>query len=250
MKVVIIDDEAKARELLKNILIEKCDCSSEQIFEASNLKEGVEQINSSQPRLVFLDIEMPDEQGIELFKYFEKETISFEIIFTTAYSQYALQAFEMKALDYLLKPIRPTKVSEIVSKIRESQDRDNIDEKFRELKEALTKVNFNKIGLPSSDGIHFVPMEEIIHLEADGMYTNIYTSNGKEFVVSKPLKYFSNLVESSNYFYRPHRSHIFNFKYLKQYVRKKGNYIVLENDQILPISKDKREEFLEIISEL
>lgn len=249
MNVVIIDDEPRARNLLRSI-ISNTDVKSSNIFEAGDLLSGVEQIKENQPRLVFLDIEMPNQQGIEIFNYFEKDEIDFELVFTTAYSEFALKAFEMNAIDYILKPIRPQKIMEVVDRVAKSYNKENIQLKLDELRKSLSDNNFNKIGLPVSDGIKFVPLEEIIRFEADGMYTKVFTQSDGSEIISKPLKFFTHLLDSGNSFYRPHRSHIFNLRFLKQFVRRDGNYIILENDHIVPISKDKKDEFLELVSTL
>ena len=249
MKILIIDDEPRARNLLHNIIDQQCEMV-EEVIEAPNLINGVQAIKTQKPQLVFLDIEMPNQQGIEIFNYFQKEEIDFELVFTTAYSEYAIRAFEMNAVDYILKPIRPKRIKAVVAKVQESYNQESIQNKLEELKLSLSTNVFKKIGLPVSDGILFIPIPEIIHLEADGMYTKVYTLNNGSEIISKPLKFFENLVETNSSFYRPHRSHIFNLKYLKQFVRRDGNYVVLENDQIIPISKDKKEEFLELVSAL
>lgn len=247
MKIVVIDDEPKARSLLKNV-IGRLDDDHYEVFEAGDLKSGVEVIKREDPKLVFLDIEMPNEQGTEILNYFETSEVNFEIVFSTAYSDYALRAFEMNAIDYILKPIRPKKVLEVIKRVRETQNQENIQEKLFELKESLANNNFDKLGVPVKDGIRFIRLEDIIHLEADGMYTRIYSVNEPTMMVSKPLKFFVHLLENGRTFYRPHRSHIFNVKYLKQYVKKDGNYALLENDSVVPIAKDKREEFVSLIT--
>lgn len=249
MEVVIIDDEKRARSLLRTILEQECS-GIESIYEAPNLLEGVALIQAHQPKLVFLDIEMPEHQGIEIFEHFAKEEINFEIVFCTAFSEYALRAFEMNAIDYLLKPLRPQKVKGVVEKVQSSFRQDQIQEKLEELKNALRLNKFQKIGLPVSNGILFIPIEEIILMEADGMYTKVFTTNNGSELVSKPLKFFNDLMEKSPLFYRPHRSFIMNIKFVKQYVRTDGNYVVLENDYMVPISKDKKEEFLNLVSSI
>ncbi|MEZ4937283.1 MAG: response regulator [Crocinitomicaceae bacterium] len=120
MKILIIDDESKARSLLVNVLKEAGHKETE-IYTASNLEEGVNAIREIEPQLVFLDIEMPKQPGTDLLNYFKKEEITFEIVFTTAYSQYAIQAFEMNAIDYLLKPIRPPKVLDVVERVKKTK---------------------------------------------------------------------------------------------------------------------------------
>ena len=247
MKIVVIDDEQKACSLL-NKVIQKMDDDNYEVFEANDLKSGVDIIKREQPELVFLDIEMPNEQGTEILNYFDTEDVDFEICFTTAYSDYALTAFEMNAIDYILKPIRPKKVLEVIQRVKETYDQKGIQKKLQELKKSLNKSNFDKIGLPVQDGIRFVELDKIIHLEADGMYTKIHINNEKTIMISKPLKFFCHILESGKTFYKPHRSHILNIKYLKQYVNKDGNYALLENENTVPISKDKKDEFLTLIS--
>ncbi|MCC5917969.1 MAG: response regulator transcription factor [Cryomorphaceae bacterium] len=249
MKIVVIDDESTARSLLKNILY-RIDKSAFEIFEAGNLKDGVDVIKREKPKLVFLDIEMPNEQGIEIFKYFQKDEITFELVFSTAYSEYALTAFEMNAIDYILKPIRPKRVLEVVEKVQNAFNAKDIQTRLFELKQSLTTQSFQKIGVPVYDGIIFLLLDDIIHLEADGMYTNIFMKDGESLMVSKPLKFFDRLVQSGKPFYRPHRSHIFNIQFLKQYVKRDGGYILLDNDHILPLSKDRKDEFVQLISDL
>ena len=247
MKIVVIDDELKARSLLKNVIGRLQDDHYE-VFEADDLESGVAIIKREQPKLVFLDIEMPNEQGTEILNYFDASEVNFEIVFSTAYSDYALRAFEMNAIDYILKPIRPKKVLDVIKRVRETHNQQNIQERLQELKDSLSNGNFDKLGVPVKDGIRFVRLEDIIHLEADGMYTRIHLSGEPTLMVSKPLKFFGHLIERGKSFYRPHRSHIFNVRYLKQYVKKDGNYALLENDSVVPISKDKRDEFVSLIS--
>ena len=247
MRVVIIDDEQAARNLLCNILENQSEKISEIVL-ANNLKKGVELIKEKKTDLVFLDIEMPQEQGLNIFKYFNASEINFELIFATAYSQYALKAFEMNAIDYLLKPIRPQRVIEIVNKVSLIKEKNLIQQKLLELEKSLKSNSFNKIGLPVTDGVIFIPLEEIIHMQADGMYTTVYTlKNGKQ-LVSKPLKFFNEALKEKTSFIKTHRSHLVNIKFIKQYVRKDGNYLILENDQTVPISREKKEELLNSIS--
>lgn len=249
MKVIIIDDESKARSLLYTI-VKESQADIDAIYTAASLKEGVTIIKKENPDIVFLDIEMPEEQGLEILNYFKHEAINFEIVFTTAYSEYAIQAFEVNAIDYLLKPLRPAKVKEAIKKIQGQKSKRNIQGKLDELKKSLSNENFEKVGLPVSDGILFVKIEEIIHIEADGMYSKVYTKNDGCKTISKPLKFFNHVLENKTFFYKPHRSHIVNLQFLKQYIRKDGNYILLTNKHSVPLSNNKKDEFLNLVSSL
>lgn len=248
MRIVVIDDERQARQLLGRII--DSEVEDAEVHEAGDLEAGVDVIRKTAPDLVFLDIEMPGRQGTDILDLLGPSEIDFHIVFTTAYAEYAVKAFEMNAIDYLLKPLRPSRVRAVIDRVRELRTRSDLHARLDELRQSLRSGAFRKIGLPVSNGIRFVPVEDIVHLEADGMYTRVHTRDGAETVVSKPLKFFTHLLEQGGLFYRPHRSHIIHLGYLKQFVRKDGTYIVLENDQSVPIAKDRREEFLELVSAL
>ncbi|WP_397363605.1 LytR/AlgR family response regulator transcription factor [Olleya sp. R77988] len=249
MKALIIDDEKKARQVLHILVEENCPKIT-QIFEASDLLSGVELIKQEQPSIVFLDIEMPEHSGLEILNFIEKEVHNFEIIFTTAYSEYAIQAFQLSAIDYLLKPIRPSQVKEAVDKAVAFLGNTQINQRLTELKSSLQDSNFKKIGLPNANGIKFVNFNDIIMLEADGMYTNVSTIKDGTILVSKPLKFFVEILQKINTFYRPHRSHLINLSYIKEYIKKDGGYIVMENDKTVSISNDKKDEFLTIVQNI
>ncbi|GAA4238427.1 LytTR family DNA-binding domain-containing protein [Postechiella marina] len=249
MKALIIDDEKKARQVLQILVEENCPKITT-ILQADNLLAGVELIKQEAPNIVFLDIEMPEHSGLEILNFIEKEVHNFEIIFTTAYSEYAIQAFQLSAIDYLLKPVRPSQVKEAVDKAVKFLGNTQINKRLIELKESLQDSNFKKIGLPNADGIKFVDFNDIIMLEADGMYTNVSTTNDGTILVSKPLKFFVETLNKIKTFYRPHRSHLINLSYIKAYVKKDGGYIVMENDQTVSISNDKKEEFLTIVQNI
>jgi len=198
---------------------------------------------------VFLDIEMPEHSGLEILKFIDKKDFNFEIIFTTAYSEYAIQAFQLSAIDYLLKPVRPNIVKEAVDKAITFIGSSQISTKLEELKESLAATNFSKIGLPFSNGIKFVEFKDIIMLEADGMYTKIATT-ASEILVSKPLKHFVELLQNQKQFYKPHRSYLINLSFIKEYIKKDGGYIIMDNDKTVSVSKDKKEEFLNIVQNI
>ncbi len=246
MKAIIIDDEKKARTLLRILLEENCP-EIEEISEAENLPSGVRLINQKKPDIVFLDIEMPGYSGIQLLEFFNPEDINFEIIFTTAYSQYAIKAFELNAIDYLLKPLRPEQIEQAVQKARNKIGKGAISQQLQELKNTLQAPHVSKIAFPMTDGILFVAIDEIIMLTADRMYTKVYTKNDGELIVSKPLKFFLSNLEDNSSFFRPHRSYLINLKYIKKYVNTDGGYIQMDNGEIASVSKEKKKELFELL---
>lgn len=249
MKVIIIDDEPKARNLLRILLEENCSKITT-IFDVEDLLSGVALIKEEQPQIVFLDIEMPEHSGLEIVDFINKEELNFEIIFTTAYSEYAIKAFQLSAIDYLLKPLRAETVKEAVEKAIQQIGKSEISMKLEELKKSLKTSNFNKIGLPFADGFKFVNYDDIILFEADGMYTKITTIKENEMLVCKPLRHFVEVLEMQSNFYKPHRSYLINLKYIKEYIKKDGGYIVMDNGKSVSLSNDKREEFLTIVQNI
>jgi len=246
MKAVIIDDEEKARRLLRVLIEENCKNISS-VYEASNLLDGVQLIKEIDPAIVFLDIEMPGHTGLEILDFINKEDFQFEIIFTTAYSEYAINAIQLSALDYLLKPVRASKLKEAVVKATEFLGRSKFNQKIDELKKVFESKSFKKIGLPVKDGVEFVAFNDIIMMEADGMYTKISTQTKGELLISKPLKYFVEILSKVAVFYKPHRSYLINLEHIQKYVKADGGYIVMENDKAVSISKDKTEEFIAVM---
>lgn len=249
MKALIIDDEQKARKLLTVLLQDHCSEIS-QIEQAPNLPEGVKKIHQYKPDIVFLDVEMPEYSGLELIDFIDLEKHQFEIIFTTAYAQYAIRAFELSAIDYLLKPLRPDKLKDAVTKVANSIQRNQLGNRIEALKESFEKKEFNKIAIPNSEGLLFLNIDEIVAIEADGPYSKITTKNDGEILVSKPMKHFASLLEDNQFFYKPHRSYFINMKCVKQFVKKDGGYILMDNGQVISISKDNKEDFLELIARL
>ncbi|MFD2561238.1 LytR/AlgR family response regulator transcription factor [Aquimarina rubra] len=244
---VIIDDEKKARLLLRTILDEYCS-QIDLVYEAEDLPSGAELIKKNKPDMVFLDIEMPEYSGLQILEFVDKEDLNFEIIFTTAYSEYAIEAFQFSAIDYLLKPLRPKQVQDAVTKFEKEAKKNQLHDKLLELSNAFKTASFNKIALPVSDGVHFIPLDDIICFKADGMYTKVFSLSEGELLISKPLKHFQALLENKPLFYRPHRSFLINLKHIKQFVKKDGSYIIMEGDISVTISKEKKEEFLSFVN--
>lgn len=249
MKAIIIDDEAKARKLLQILIVENCPKITE-VHQASNLLDGVALIKAHEPNIVFLDIEMPKHSGLEILNFIDREIVNFEIIFTTAYSEYAIQAFQLAAIDYLLKPVRPNQIKQAVDKAIKLMGQTQISHKLDALKESFAQKKFNKIALPVGNSIKFMPFDEIVLMQADGMYTNVATAKGENILITKPLKHFVELLENAPTFYRPHRSYLINLSYIKEYIKSDGGYVVMDNDMTVSISREKKEEFLALVTQL
>lgn len=243
IKAIVVDDEENARLIIKNFVAEYCP-SVEIVNEAEDVKSAVKLINKNQVDLVFLDIEMPNENGFALFDYFNKPT--FETIFCTAYSEYAIKAFEVSAVDYILKPIGISKLQEAVEKVVLKRSQNLPQTNIGILKENLQENKIKKIGIHIGDGIVFMDLNDIYYFEADGSYTTIYHKNGKDLAVKK-IKHFEDLLASDTRFFRIHRSYFVNITLIKKYSKKDGLSVTYDDKVLLPISREKKEEFEEFM---
>lgn len=234
MKALIVDDENNARLALRGILelhfpeIEVAD-------EAKDLPEAVRKINLLQPDLVFLDIEMPGYSGMELVNFFEPDQVKFKIIFVTAYSDYALQAFEISAIDYLLKPVRKEQIARALEKIFPTTN-----SQIQALRDNLSDGNEKRIGLQLGDGLLFVKLGDLLYLKADGSYTHIYLADGQKLTVTKKLLEYEKLALWGD-FMRIHRSHIINLNKISRILKQDGGIVVMCDGEEFSISPEKKQ---------
>lgn len=247
IKGVIIEDEQNARETLR-ILVEKYCKNVEVVGEANDVKSGLECIKKYQPELVFLDIEMPDGDGFDLLAKVRK--FDFDIIFTTAYSEFAVQAFKYNTVDYLLKPIVHEELIQAVDKAEmELQTRD-LSEKFNQLLDYINKgKNKNRIVLSTSERYDIVDISEIIMCKSDRNYTSFYLEDGKVVTVSKTMKEFEETL-LTNGFIRSHRQYFVNIDHIKSFGRTESNVIRLTHDLEAPVSTRNKEKLLELIHQI
>lgn len=244
-KCIIIDDENKARLLLKNMLADVCP-ELNVMATCDDLPSGIKAIKKYNPDLVFLDIEMPGHSGLEILEYFEDDEINFEIIFCNGYKEYAIQAFKLSAIDYLLKPINPQILKESVERFLKKNQNVRVQE-YRALQgNMMTHSDFGDkcIVVNLSNSTRFIKIKEIIMLRADGSYCEIYLANNEKLLTSKNLKYFEDLLNEIPYFFRCHKSYIVNLKTVSEY-NKSENQLILQNKLTSLISADKSEVFIE-----
>jgi two-component system LytT family response regulator len=240
---IIIDDEERARRTLQLMLENFCpNVAISGTY--SNVPDGVLAINKLKPNIVFLDIEMPQYNGFELLGFFQD--INFEIIFVTAYNQYALKAFEVSAVDYLLKPIDGDLLAKAVEKAAKRIGTTQMQENLKTLKQNTETDTFSRIALPVSEGLLFVEVEDIVLLEAEGSYTNVHLRNKEVLFVSKGLSFFEQILSTRKTFYRCHRSYLLNIKFIKKLNRNEG-HVELDNGKKVPISRDKKSDFEQLL---
>ncbi|WP_040279906.1 LytR/AlgR family response regulator transcription factor [Psychroserpens damuponensis] len=247
MKAIIIDDEKRARRILRTIIEEEC-LEISTLFEAENLVDGVAIIKAEQPNLVFLDIEMPNHSGLQILEFFKNEVINFQIIFTTAYGHYAIEAFKLSAIDYLLKPIDVIEMKAAILKASTQIKEHFIKDKLITLERNFEQLALNKIALEVPKGIRFVSHEDILFFEADGAYTKVHLQNGKTELICKTLKHFTEQLSNKSLFYKPHRSFLINLKYMNEITKKDGLQVIMSNNKSIPIARERKEEFMHIIN--
>ncbi|MEA1877885.1 MAG: LytTR family DNA-binding domain-containing protein [Bacteroidota bacterium] len=241
---VLVEDEDNSLEALE-ILLNKY-CPDVQIDgRAQSVEEAIQIIDEIKPELVFLDIALPDGQGFEVLE--GTNHTDFEVIFTTAYDQYALKAFEFSALDYLLKPINAEQLKQAVERFQEIRGQEDIGERVSVLKESLKNLN-ERIILSSMDGFEVYKIVDIIRCEANGSYTTFFITGDRKVVTSKTLNNFERLLEDMP-FVRVHSKHLVNLNYIKKYISGRGGYIVFEDGTQVDVSERKKKAFIKLMKE-
>ncbi|MFN0201954.1 MAG: LytR/AlgR family response regulator transcription factor [Bacteroidia bacterium] len=244
VRALIIDDELNASNALNSLLTEFCQ-DVEVVDIQHNVPDGVKAIQLHKPDVVFLDIEMPGASGFSLLDYFDN--IDFQIVFATAYNQYALKAFECAALDYLLKPVQIKPLRNTLDRVRKQKMQPESQQKMEIVKENIQQKKITKIGLPANDGLLFVKIEDIIRCEGESNYTTFYLKDKTKIVVSKTLKEYENLLPESEFF-RPHKSHLVNLFYIKKWIRTKTSQLVMEDNSLVDVAVRKKDELMTRLS--
>jgi len=242
LTAIIIDDESNSRNALHQKLLSHCPDIDIQ-RECENGEEGIMAIENEKPDIVFLDVEMPRMNGFVMLQQLKHR--DFELIFTTAYDHYAIQAIRFSALDYLVKPVEIKTLQEAVEKARERREKETTNQRLETLLHNLLndKHQNNRLAISSLEGLQFVQLDDIIYLEAESNYTSIILQSAPRIVVTKILKDFEELLPS-HMFIRIHNSYIINKNHLRKYLKSDGGQVLMSNGKALDVSRRKREEFM------
>lgn len=244
IKAILIDDEKHSIETLKWKLENYCP-EVEVIASFSDPVKGLEFLKTTPPDILFLDIEMPMLNGFDILE--ELGEVAFDVIFTTAYDDFGIQAIKFSALDYLLKPIQNQELKKAVDKFAKRTGPKKITSTQLEVLFKNIKEEENgkpgKIALSTKESIEFVNPADIIVCSSDSNYTLVYLADGRKKLLSKTLKEFDELLSPLN-FYRPHHSHLVNLAHVKEYIRADGGYLVMSNKMNIPVSRNKKEDLL------
>lgn len=242
IQAIIIDDEKKCISLLEKML--KQQFPDVQVAAvATEPEEGIRLIRQLEPDLVFIDIEMPRKSGFQVLE--ATKDVPFDIIFTTAYNQYAIKAIRFSALDYLLKPIDETELTQAVQRFKAKHQSASRQQQIDLLFSNLRNLSqpYNKISVATTEGVIFINIPDILFCEATGSYTSLHLKSNDKLVTSKTLKDFEELLQEHSFF-RTHNSYIINLNEIKRYIKGDGGTVLMSNAAELPVSKRKKEEFL------
>lgn len=242
IRVAVIDDEVKIRTNLIQLLKRFCPDVTI-VLEAGSISEGLPALVPARPDLLILDIEMPDGTGFDLLEMLPD--VNFELIFVTAYNEYAIQAIKANAVDYLLKPISIEELKSAIEKVRKRIDEKNTETNIRRLLESLdTKANrYHKIAVPSYKGQTFIAPADIVSMEAEGRYTRIRLLNAPPIVSSSNLKEYEDMLNPEQ-FMRVHHAYIINMEHVHYYNREDGGTIIMTDGSEIILSKRKKKDFL------
>ena len=244
LRSIIVDDELKSRESLKMMISTFCQ-DIEVLETCQNVSEALVAIAKFRPDIVFLDIQMQGETGFDLLT--QLRSIDFEVIFTTAHSEYAIKAIRYSAIDYLLKPIDVTDLQNAVARVQNKQS-GSVVERMQQLLQNIKSSGPDnyKLALPTAEGLTFIKINDVMYLKASGNYTEIFMREGEKHLVSRHLKEYDDLLSGQNFF-RIHHSTLINVKFIKSYVRGDGGYVVMSDSSSLDVSRRKKDAFLEHI---
>lgn len=242
---IIIDDEKNAQEVLAWQIKQYCP-QIELLGCAGNVADGIKMIHETDPQLLFLDIEMPVQNGFDLLEAFENP--NFDIIFTTAYNQYAIKAFKFSAFDYLLKPIDADDLKNAVIRYAGKKGH-SVKEQLKVLAAQLQYKSPNRIAIPSNDGLMMVKPEQIVRCESESNYTKVFLDTKQKIVVAKTLKDMEDVLTGFG-FYRIHHSHLVNLTHVQSYIRSDGGYVMMSDGTHITVARNRRSGFIDQFSKI
>lgn len=244
IRSILVDDEMNALDALRILLKENCP-NIDIVAEVCNVSDGIKEISNKKPDLVFLDIDMPDATGFDLLSRLPEK--NFHVIFVTAFNNHAIRAFKVNAVDYLLKPVNKFELIDAVAKVQRTIQMQEGYVNFDSFIQHLKQTEIGKIAIHTSDGIEYFDPDDIIHADADGSYSKIFTKN-KTIMVAKYLKEIKEILIDKR-FYRAHNSFIINLNHVQKYSSKENMVIMTDGNRIM-LSKMNKIEFLERMSGL
>ncbi len=245
-KILIIDDEKPTREFIRRML-ESFKLNASIFIDGENVETGIKAIEEIEPDLVLLDIQMPDGNGFDVLK--RTQFKKFEVIFITAFQEFAIQAIKFSAMDYILKPIDMEELQSSVTRALDAIHQKADESQFMALQNNIQPNQKRKLVLKTLESIHIVDIENIIRCEADKNYTSFYLVDGKRILVSKTLKDYDTMLSGHNFF-RVQQSHLINVNFIERYDKQDGGYVIMKDGASVPLSPAKKELFFKLLENL
>ena len=244
LKAILIDDELNSLQNLQNKLEKYCP-AVKVLAALQKPEEAVQLIKQQKPDVLFLDIEMPKMNGFRLVE--ELGDFEGEIIFITAYNHFAIEAMRISAFDYMVKPVSIADLQNAISRLLHKRTR-YTKERLNLLKQSIeeNKSQDNKIAVPTNDGLEFIIIKNILRIESSTNYSRLFLINKQSLLVTRLLKDFEELLTPYRFF-RVHNSHLINLNYISKYIRGDGGQVVMENGDVVDVSRRKKEEFLSLL---
>lgn len=235
---IVVDDEPAAIENLTRVLKWYCEGDVEVKGTANKLDDALLLLEDVQPDLIFLDVEMGDENGFMLLEKLRKDGNPVVVIFTTGHSEYAIPAMRNEAFDYLLKPVNPDDLKDSISRLKAKIEQQS--------NPGAQGTDSSILFLSVQDQVIACNIVDIVRAESESNYTSFYFVDGKKLMVAKTLGSFEDKLLPHRFF-RPHKSHLINLNQLKSYVRTEGGYILMKDDSHVPLARNKRSSFFEFM---
>ena len=246
INVIIIDDDASCLRTLREILAAIVSPKIKILAECNSAGEAKQAISVCKPDIIFLDVEMPDKTGFDLLN--ELNDIHFDVVFVTAYDQYAIQAIKLSALDFLLKPVDGIEVAAAIDRFEKKRNREQM---FRQIQLLLENYGLNNdsnktLAVPTNNGLEFIRTAQITRLEAESSYTTFFLTGNTKLMVAKTLKEIEELLPK-NLFFRVHSSHLVNVGFIKRFQKSDGGMLIMEDKSNIPVSRHRKDEFIQFL---
>lgn len=245
-KILIIDDEKPTREFIRRVL-ESFKLNAAIFIDGENVESGIKAIEEIQPDLVLLDIQMPDGNGFDVLRRAQYK--NFEVIFITAFQEFAIQAIKFSALDYILKPIDLEELQNSINRALDTMNQKTDESQFSALQDNIQPNQKRKLVLKTLESIHVVDIENIIRCEADKNYTSFFLAEGKRILVSKTLKDYDTMLSGYSFF-RVQQSHLININFIERYDKQDGGFVIMKDGASVPLSPAKKDQFFQLLENL
>jgi two-component system LytT family response regulator len=242
IRTVLVDDEIDSIRVLQKLL--EAACPQVRIIGTANgVETALDLIQVERPDLVLLDIEMVQGNAFDLLN--QLMPLDFQVIFVTAFDNYAIRAFKYSAVDYLLKPVDIDDLREAISRVREKPDEKDLAKQMKVLLEnvGMLQMTQQKMAIPTITGLNFIPVQEVVRFEAKGNYTTIFLANGEQILATRTVKDYEEILPE-NIFCRIHNSHIINLSRIQKYQKGRGGNVIMEDGSVIEVASRRREEFL------